>query len=503
MRAGAFLWAFLVAAAAAAPAAADPLKHRTEGDLAIAARRVLMKYCVECHGPPDSGRRQGRLSVSDHASLVGNAGPAPFVSREKPPDSQVLQFLRDGSMPPGGRPRPTAAELTAVEAWVSGSAPNFPDAFNDERVLRLVADDLGRVAEKDRGAFRYLSLAHRVDEPGANLAADEAALVAALQPLWKPDGKVFDTLLKPLPKSANTVYRLDLRELRWNATGLFDRVRDDKPVDDEFPMVPFDLLQLEYPFPPPAAADEGLGRQVKQAVAEMNPHRKGKPLEQLRAVPFLRADWVAKALRRGGKPTSLAVELESLAALAALDPKERAQNPPSGPTPKPFEGGEGGPAESVWAWYWAAVPEGKSEVGLNLQDDVCGRLQGEGYVKLRASVAKTVHVTLVEVWTDGLVKVLPLKKAKLDPADKPVTLSDAAKGIFISPPKNGGVSVFYLAFASPEEPKGPPVVVRSRHAQPGPAVQRVLPSEEDARAADGKTLPVARAVVKIEIPKED
>jgi hypothetical protein len=258
---------------------------------------------------------------------------------------------------------------------------------------------------------------------------------------------------------------------------------------------------LEYPYPPPKPAEADAAK-VKQAVAEMNPHRKNKPLEQLRAVPFVRADWLAKALRKGGKPTPLADELTALSELAALDPTKRANEPPSGPPPRLFEGGEPGPVASPWAWYQAAVPEGKSEVGLNVQNRAGGQLPpGGGNVELRAVAEHAVYVTLVDVGTDDLARVLPLKTSKLAP-NKSVNLAKEEKGtIFVAQPKGGGGSVFFLVFASLDEPKGPPVLVRSRHAAPG--IWRVVPNELDAKQPDGKTLPVARVVLKIDFKKED
>ena len=479
----------------AAAASADPPKHRTDGDAAVAAHRVLVKHCGGCHGA-DPDTRRGRLDVTDHPTLVGNAGKVAFAAPGAAAESQILHLLEDGSMPPAGRTRDVKPEeVDAVRAWVVAGAPYFPRRFDDDAVLALVAEDLSRQPEKDRGAFRYLSLAHLAAE-GKPLADAEAELAAALAPAG---GNPFDKLLKPLRNSANTVYRLDLRELRWDATGLFDRTVDGAPADDQFDLVPYDLIQLEYPHPAPRPADKELAAKVQRAVEEMNPHRRGQPLAQLRAVPFVRADWLAKALRKDGKPTPLAEELTALGELAALAPAERRNTP--GPAVSRFEGGEEGPAESVWAWHRGSVPK-KSDTGLKVDDTVGGQLEaGGGNLQLKAVALQKVHLALIEVWSDDVLKVHELTLgAELEPGKQTSLATGKKPTLFVPQVPGGGNRVYFLVFASTERPKKPPVVVRSRHKES--AVWRVLAHEADA-AGDGKTLPVARAVVRIDIKKTD
>jgi mono/diheme cytochrome c family protein len=489
----------LVGVVAAAAPAADPPAHRQNGDLAVAARRVLDKYCSDCHGGTD-GKRRGRFTATDQASLVRTDVPVPFVSREKATASQVLQFLADGSMPPAGRERPKPDEVRAVERWVQAGAVPYPDRFDEERILWLVTDDLAKIPAADRSRMRYLSLAHLAETPGANLAAPEAALVDTLLALGKPGGKAFDGLLTPLAKSANTVYRLDLRRLGWDVPDLFERWEKGEPAG-VLPMTPFDLLQLENPHPPPTSNDKALMERVRSMLAEMNPRRATEklPFAQLRAVAYLRADWLADALRKDGKPTPLADELTAL--------KDGKKETP-GPNPRPFPGWDRGPSVSaaVWAWYPESKRDDKPPAGLRVFDDKDGKMAVGGEpLQLQAKASEDVYLSVFEVWGTETVrafKVVQPKDGKLTggAAAVPVSPNGDSSGSFrLSGPLGGGM-VFYLVYASVAEPKAPPVVVGSRHSTQ--KVFRVLPSEADA-AGDGKTLPVARAVVPLKFPKND
>src|SRR5207237_740555 len=68
----------------------------------------------------------------------------------------------DGSMPPGGRPRPTPQEVDTLRAWIAASAPRYPRAFDDRFVLDTVLDDLDRQPPAAAPSLRYLSLAHLI-----------------------------------------------------------------------------------------------------------------------------------------------------------------------------------------------------------------------------------------------------------------------------------------------------------------------------------------------------
>lgn len=531
--------------------AADPPKHRVEGDAAIAARKVLVEHCASCHGDPNPKKREGRLWVTDWSSLVGNAGPIPFVSQDKDDNrSQVVEFIEDGSMPPGGRPRPTREDLAVVKKWVELGAGAFPAKFDDDAVLKLVADDLAQVG-KDKGKeylqhVRYVSLAHLAEKKDADLAQAEVELATALAGRTRggkirlskpkhdelrkgdkppantanvankaavPPADLFGKVLKPVPGSAGTVYRLDLKELGWDGGNklLFEWTKFAEP-EGEFNMKPYDLIHLEYPYTH-AASDPALQARATAAVADMNPHRNKpggtEPLAQLRAVPFVRGDWLARALWREGQPTPLADDLDSLADLAAAlaDPKTTDRRVGTGPDFVPFVGGEklADTTPSVWAWYQAGVAPKDPPFKFTSATEGAHPLKEGGSIKLTAHCKQAVVVSLVEVQAE-FVRVLRFGNAKLEDEKSPTLDIPAEKNTVISPNEKGRLSptsiaanagkpLYYLLFVSGKDaPHGEPVVVRSKHKDS--AVWRVLPNADDATAG---RFPAVRAVESVEV----
>jgi len=79
-------------------------------EVAATQRATLERYCFECH---DDAERTADLSLE---SLdAGDVAAAPAVWEH------VVRKLESGLMPPhDGGPRPTAAETTAVLAWLEG-----------------------------------------------------------------------------------------------------------------------------------------------------------------------------------------------------------------------------------------------------------------------------------------------------------------------------------------------------------------------------------------------
>src|SRR5438045_536798 len=145
-----FWLALLLTVAAALPVRGAELTRRERGDLAIHSRAILKKYCGECHGE----EKAVSFSVLNHAQLLSASHPVPFVSLKR---SQVIELIEDGSMPPGGRNRPTEKDIETLKAWVDANAPSYPKAFDDQTTLRLMLDDW-----KQNPSVRYLSFAHLI-----------------------------------------------------------------------------------------------------------------------------------------------------------------------------------------------------------------------------------------------------------------------------------------------------------------------------------------------------
>ncbi len=516
--------------------AADPPKHRADGDAAVAARRVLLDHCAACHSGPDK-KPFGRVLVNDWSALVGNAGPIPFVSQDNEDlRSQVVEFMTDGSMPPGGRKPVPMEQIAAVENWIKRGAPEYPTAFDDDTVLKVIAADIARV-EQEKGKeyvqhVRYVSLAHLVDMKEAALAAAEAELFTALAGRTHGDQirltktrhevlkkepaagtpAVLGKAVSPVAGSAGTVYRLDLKELRWDGGGklLFEEVKTGSREGD-FRMRPFDLIQLEYPYSH-TPTDDARKKATDAAVADMNAHRNKTgakdPLAQLRAVPFVRGDWLAKALWKDGRPTPLADDLDSLGELAeGLAKTTDDRRVGTGPDFVPFAGGPkvtDATAPPVWAWYQPAVAPAAPPFHFTVAVEGSPPFQMHQKVRLLADSDKPTAVSLVEVQADFVdVLLFGDEKSRRPTADvtknTPVAPKADGKIELSLIDANAGKPIFYLLHASPQAtPHREPVVVRSKHEKS--AVWRVLPHEADAAADRG---PPVRQVLRIEVtPKK-
>lgn len=300
----------LIAFAPLLPAAAPNVpRHRQIGDLSIEAHRILQKYCVECHSP-QSGSDFHPL---DHSATVPGSGPRPFVRANSPAESTVIEWIEDGSMPPGGRARPTADEVKALRAWVLGGAPTYPASYDESSTLDLIANDIATQANPDD--FRYLSFRHLLATATGpvELASRERNLFRAVA---QACGEA-DVPLVPIDPTA-TVFRLNVGKMRWNVPDLFDRWIDDRE-EGAAAFRPFDLVLIEYPF-----ATELPGNDPRPAAIVSK-------FKQILPVPYLRADWLTARLL----DQPLGRELKSLRALS-----EAVGDKPEAPRPEPFAGAE-------------------------------------------------------------------------------------------------------------------------------------------------------------------
>jgi hypothetical protein len=483
----------LVLAAGAQARSDDPVKElgpRERGDLAIRARGILKKYCSECHGENPA---VSLLSVLDHRQLTAKApNPVPFVDPGSAGRSQVLQFLEDGSMPPGGRPRPKPDEVETLKAWVAARAPSYPKAFDDRTTLDVMLRDFTQLDAKDAPFARYLSLAHLVidddNAPPPDLQSAEQRLRAALlTAASKPVTAV------PVDDTA-TLFRLDLRPAGWHTPDLLDKVERGKPVDVA-PLVPFDLILLEYPFAPALPGDARLSKFLAAT-------------RQVRPVPFLRADWLADALiARDGEPLPLADDLAALTGLAAELARPK-PDLPCGPRARPFAGAKpvrGAPGSlPLAAWYAGDCEPDPAPFRLtagvvNSSGAPVQRVGVGDPFQLRVESDRDVSFTLLAVLADGTVRVQPVAGGNLLKAGesrrlRPDTAAAFQIGSILG---GGGTATEHFVLLAAEGAAPVPVIVRSRHAdhadcrrQGQAPVWRFLVETSDPRPAARKVVPI-------------
>ena len=186
------------------------------GDEALAgqARAVLERHCHRCHG--QGGSSKGGFDYAlDRDRLVARKKVVPG----KPDESELFQRVLKGEMPPARAPRPDARDLALLRRWIAAGAPAVPAppwTFVSTAALhRRMADDLRTVPPRQRRFIRYLTLTHLANaaRPEAELRGGRQALARVINSLsWHPR-------ITP-PRAADpgqTVYRIDLRDYRWQA----------------------------------------------------------------------------------------------------------------------------------------------------------------------------------------------------------------------------------------------------------------------------------------------
>jgi mono/diheme cytochrome c family protein len=266
---GARLLAVALAAALPCAAAADP------GQLAARARRVLEKHCAACHGAGPQAR--AGLHALEREALVKRG----VIRPQRPQDSELVQLVECGTMPPGRRPKLTDPDVAALRDWIGGGAPDWKVATPPDPVLLAIAADLRSLSPGRRALQRYVSFHHLGEAVSPDTCAD--ALTRALNLLSQQKEPVWPT---PLQQDRR-VFRIDLKQLGWDENA-YQADKKDNPAGVESVNL-FDLLLLEYPAPPLP----DLGGDQLQALADYL--ERARPV---RPVVYVRGDWLlAVALR--------------------------------------------------------------------------------------------------------------------------------------------------------------------------------------------------------------
>ncbi len=191
----------------------SPARADSGAGPAEAARAVLARHCVRCHGP-DSPGEGGFTSAAD----LGRLAAGELIVAGDPDRSELYRRLRAGEMPPRKvAVRPAADEIEAVRAWIAAGAPvpaGARVAIGWAGIDRAIAADLVALPGGERSHARYLSIAHwrdagRPDEELARARRAAERLLASLT--WEPRVPA----LVPIDPAA-TIFRIDLRALGWS-----------------------------------------------------------------------------------------------------------------------------------------------------------------------------------------------------------------------------------------------------------------------------------------------
>ena len=116
MRTRPLLWSVMTAALGSPVTAAEP-------DFEKDMLPVLTRHCLACHGAGG----KGGLDLRTPAGLRRGGKTGPAVVAGKPAEGRLAEHLADGTMPPAGKPRPTADERNVLREWGRAEAAR-PDA---------------------------------------------------------------------------------------------------------------------------------------------------------------------------------------------------------------------------------------------------------------------------------------------------------------------------------------------------------------------------------------
>ena len=123
------------------PALAVAQDEYAAADAAVAARSVLEKHCLNCHG--DKPIRT-TVKVLDHKGLTAPKGPdrpIPFFSLMKSEVSLAIELIEEGSMPPGSLPKVPKPEIDILKDWVA-TDPASTGKFDEEFAYKAILADI-------------------------------------------------------------------------------------------------------------------------------------------------------------------------------------------------------------------------------------------------------------------------------------------------------------------------------------------------------------------------
>ncbi|HJZ89823.1 MAG TPA: hypothetical protein VKE40_03050 [Gemmataceae bacterium] len=458
----------------------------SKADLAVQARFILAKYCKDCHGEQPT---RSTLPVLDHGKLTGAHEPVRFIDPNPMGMSQALDLIEEGSMPPAGRAKVSAGELTTLKDWVAAGATEYPIRFDDDFVYKSILADVVKTPSARVPMARYLSLHHLAEKPDV-LARKRAEFLNAELPSLLVPGAPAAQALDP----TETVFRIDLDRAGWNIQP-FKEIKNGM-AGNRIDANLFDVVLLEYPHAVIPAKSESFNRLVTTFL---------QPTRQVRPVVFVRGDWFVATAGSG----PLADDLSELFKLHKRVPagliKPRVAAEATSPSAAP---GEDIRIPALDARYGPDPPDGKGAVEDFAVDtrNRAGMKQsafrpGDNF-KLRFEAKdKNYYGQFVYVNTDRLVEnVTPVQPQNGGKAQT-VTLPDG--GPLADDPGDESVTMFVAPHKFPQGVIWGATDVSSRRIQRFVHPFFELVKKGDTYVVDTQDARVSRRSVKIRIEKKD
>jgi len=425
----------LLFVAASSGAGADP-SPRERGNLAIAARAILKEYCAECHG-----QKPGLFDALNYSQLVEKTQPIPLVNKKEPTRSQIVEFVADGSMPPGNRRRPTSNELDTLKRWVAAQAPQYPKEFDDGYVLSAIHADWAR--QSPPGHFRYVSFAHLAGDItlARSIAVKQEQLLKALAGATTREPAA---TLQAVDEAA-TIFRIDIDKLGWLEKDLFHEIGLQGQDLGVHRLVPFDLLLLENPYllPRDARFDGYLGSPM-----------------HVRPTPFLRGDWLADVL---APDSPLADDLKSLVELADAMKSDKVI---CGPKVRVFDERKtipGAPSPPLTAWY-STERKNPFEMTFAWKDKASIPIRINENFRFDVTVPKDESFRLLNIVSNGELRVVPVSNTvlKKNEVNKIGPTKEGYFKIASIPDNSSAATEHWILLAGEDVPV--PTIVRSEHS---------------------------------------
>jgi hypothetical protein len=184
------------------------------------ALATLTTYCSACHSNPATAKA-GFSTILDAPALLASGK----VVKDQPLQSAIYKRISTGSMPPlDVKKRPSAVDVSAIEAWISCGAQDWNTATAkptaafvsiDSRLDTVLADLRSISNPIDRERMRYIDLSNLAN---SGYGSDQLQEVReAVSMLMNSLSRGRSVIAPAAVDKQKLIYRIDLRDYLWDS----------------------------------------------------------------------------------------------------------------------------------------------------------------------------------------------------------------------------------------------------------------------------------------------